>query len=97
MAEAEVVRCEACGSEGPAQGRYCPSCGGRLVSDDMPTFSSPVRKPEGSEHESPRPSAPTPPASEHGRFVPGTLLAGRYRIVARLGPDPHYGFEISPA
>ncbi len=85
MAEAEVVRCEACGSEGPAQGRYCPSCGGRLVSDDMPTFSSPVRKPEGSEHESPRPSAPTPPASEHGRFVPGTLLAGRYRIVARLG------------
>lgn len=35
---------------------------------------------------SPRtPSYPSGDSSSHGRFVPGTVIAGRYRIVGRLG------------
>src|SRR5215469_8886986 len=30
-------------------------------------------------------SASSPPVEEEGRFAPGTLLAGRYRIIALLG------------
>jgi predicted Ser/Thr protein kinase len=90
MTEAMVVRCVSCGAEVSSAGRFCSACGGRLASEDLPTFSSPVR--------SPRPAAATPrssplqsaarssPAASHqGRFVPGTVLAGRFRIVALLG------------
>jgi len=32
-----------------------------------------------------RPAAPAPEPREGGRFAPGTVVAGRYRIVALLG------------
>ena len=54
-------------------------------SDDLPTFSSPAGKPGDSGRATPRSTSPAAPSSDHGRFLPGTLLAGRYRIVARLG------------
>src|SRR5262245_36450065 len=88
MAEAMVVRCLKCGTEVPAAGRFCAACGGRLASDDLPTFSSPARspRPPASPLPAPAPSAPRSPASSHqGRFIPGTVLAGRFRIVALLG------------
>jgi serine/threonine-protein kinase len=40
--------------------------------EDMPTEARPAQ-------------APAAPASDGGRFVPGTLLAGRYRVVGLLG------------
>jgi predicted Ser/Thr protein kinase len=89
MAEALVVRCVKCGTEVPATGRFCAECGSRLASDDLPTFSSPVRpaRPPASSGPSPTPSgARTGQAASHqGRFVPGSVLAGRFRIVALLG------------
>jgi predicted Ser/Thr protein kinase len=53
--------------------------------DELPTFSSPA-PPGPRTGPTPR-GAPTPsPASSHqGRFIPGTVLAGRFRIVALLG------------
>ena len=84
MSEARVVRCASCGTEVPAAGRFCSACGGRVTSDDLPTFSSPARSPA---HPPSPPSAPRSgsAASGQGRFIPGTVLAGRFRIVALLG------------
>jgi serine/threonine-protein kinase len=84
MPEATLVTCTACRAEVPAQARFCLACGARIVSEDLPTFSSPARPPA------------TPAASSgkvrssggalgEGRFLPGQLLAGRYRIVELLG------------
>jgi serine/threonine-protein kinase len=89
MTEAMVVRCASCGTEVPAAGRFCFACGGRLASDELPTFSSPARppKPPAAPLPAPAPAAQrSGSASSHqGRFIPGTGLAGRFRIVALLG------------
>jgi len=60
-----------------------------MASDDSPTFSSPARAPKSpAQPSSPAPSGPrsgATSASGQGRFIPGTVLAGRFRIVALLG------------
>jgi serine/threonine-protein kinase len=87
MAEAMAVRCGNCGTEVPAAGNFCSACGGRIVSEESPTFSSPARAPRlPGPPPSPASSVPrSAAASAHGRFIPGTVLAGRFRIVALLG------------
>src|SRR5262245_41902076 len=89
MTEAMVVRCANCGTDVPATGRFCSACGHRLPSDDLPTSSSPVRSPRPPASPLPSPARLTPgssPAPSHqGQFIPGTVLAGRFRIVALLG------------
>ena len=82
--------CASCGSELSATVRFCSACGVPVANtDDVPTISLP---PEASPP-SPRPpssSSSRPPSSaefliSEGRFLPGRLLAGRYRIIALLG------------
>ena len=87
MTEAMVVRCANCGREVARSGKFCSECGGRIASDDLPTFSSPARPPRSPGPASPAPSAPRSSGggAGQGRFIPGTVLAGRYRIVALLG------------
>src|SRR4249919_3800780 len=88
MTEAMIVRCATCGTEVPAAGPFCSACGGRIASDDLPTYSSPARPPKPPAPPAPAaPSGPrsSPSASGQGRFIPGTVLAGRFRIVALLG------------
>ena len=63
--------CPSCSSENPASAKFCASCGGSLTLDG-PTVTS-ARDSWSSAH------------SSDGRFPPGTLLAGRYRIASRLG------------
>ena len=86
-------KCNSCGASVPDAGRFCSSCGSPLESD--PELTAEVTNPETA------PVAVKKPASQHrtsasspsgsgglssgGRFLPGTLLAGRYRIVAVLG------------
>jgi eukaryotic-like serine/threonine-protein kinase len=85
-----MSNCAACGE--PVQGgaRFCPSCGAAVDPVDNPTYTAPRRSP------SPRPSsrhtpasgarALTPPgATGDTRFVPGTLIADRYRVVGLVG------------
>ncbi len=68
-----MLRCAACSCEVPA-GDYCIACGKPLTSpSEIPTRLD-ARVPTAS-------SSP----SGHCRFLPGTMLAGRYRIVALLG------------
>ncbi len=52
--------------------------------EDLPTFSSPRGEPRALGSDA-RPASASATTAEQGRFVPGTLLAGRYRIVALLG------------
>jgi len=81
----DTVRCDQCGESLAAKTRFCPSCGRPISSDVFDTQTVAV---------SPTPSPQSPSRSTHassahsareGRFAPGAILAGRYRIVALLG------------
>ena len=83
MPQASPRRCKECDAEVSGAGLFCSSCGRPLLSEDLPTLSSPI---PGSGTPSPRrtPSEDAAPAAG-GRFIPGTLVAGRYRIIGLLG------------
>jgi len=79
--------CPACATPADAGFHYCPACGTDLDLPESPTGTAPVRSPAPSA--SPR---ATPGSNGAGRgapvrerFVPGTILANRYRIVGLLG------------
>src|ERR1022692_174351 len=81
--------CSSCGTDLPVSGRFCSACGAPaantddLATLDFATASSPL-PPRPASTSSSRPSASAEYLSE-GRFLPGRLLAGRYRIIALLG------------
>jgi serine/threonine-protein kinase len=86
--------CSSCGTDVPANGRFCSACGAPTVSPDdvatleastldFPTAASPL-PPRPASSSSSRTSTSAEFLSE-GRFLPGRLLAGRYRIIALLG------------
>jgi serine/threonine protein kinase len=70
-----LSECHGCSRPLPPRSRFCPSCGvesAAAVSDDQATDYLP-----------PAPTAP--PADATHELVPGTVLAGRFRVVALLG------------
>ena len=82
-----MARCTSCASEVAGNSRFCPACGVAVESEAFATQTVAVSTPRA-----------TPPSSERrtsglhsssgtsqGRFAPGYLLGGRYRIVALLG------------
>ena len=79
--------CPACATPADAGFRYCPACGTDLDLPENPTGTAPVRSPAPSA--SPRATPASNGAGRGGpareRFVPGTILANRYRIVGLLG------------
>lgn len=81
--------CSSCGTDVPATGRFCSACGAPSNTDDVPTLdysataTSPL-PPRPASKSSSRPSSAAEYQSE-GRFLPGRLIAGRYRIIALLG------------
>jgi predicted Ser/Thr protein kinase len=80
--------CSSCGTDVPSTGRFCSSCGAPANTDDVATLdfatatSPPPPRPASAI--SSRPSSSADYQSE-GRFLPGRLLASRYRIIALLG------------
>src|SRR5262245_55487892 len=64
--------CPACRCEVPASNRYCPACGATLEVSEAPTRTV-------------ADVLPLSDALDDSRFVPGTILGGRYRIVGLLG------------
>jgi serine/threonine-protein kinase len=64
------MRCPACGTNNSQSQRFCGTCGVPLVSSDSETIASPV---------------PPRVATDHGHYVPGQILADRYRMVGLLG------------
>src|SRR5580700_601905 len=80
--------CSSCGTDVPSTGRFCSSCGAPANTDDVATLdfataTSPL-PPRPVSSSSSRPSSSADYMSE-GRFLPGRLLASRYRIIALLG------------
>src|SRR5690349_4697905 len=73
------MKCPSCAFETSGSHRYCPSCGRELV---RRTPSSPFSSPTIDDLQTPG-SLPVPIVQ--ARFVPGMLLADRYRIVAPVG------------
>src|ERR1700737_3636067 len=76
-----MVACRSCGEGIPETSRFCLNCGAPVKLDVAASRMATIAVP---------PSTPQSPSSgrsslDEGRFLPGTLLAGRYRVVALLG------------
>jgi serine/threonine-protein kinase len=76
-------RCPACSSAVPDDSRFCPGCGA-AVGERSSEPTSPYLAAAPSAVDAKSPPASQKSADEN-RFVPGQVLAGRYRIVASLG------------
>lgn len=86
--------CSSCGTELPASVRFCSGCGAPTSNTDNlatvdyeATAVSPLpAKPTSSASRSSSRTSTFPEyAVSEGRFLPGRLIAGRYRIIALLG------------
>src|SRR2546430_867758 len=83
-----MLPCRSCGEGIPENSRFCPQCGTSLAAETMVTRTAAVSAPAAMLPLPPRPPSRTPSSSgslDEGRFLPGTLLVGRYRVVALLG------------
>src|SRR5262245_44693884 len=76
--------CRACSKDVAPGARFCPACGAVTPPDDsvsaLETRAGESRPPTSGA----RPDR-TPSDAIHGRFVPGTIVGERYRIVGLLG------------
>jgi serine/threonine-protein kinase len=92
------VTCPRCGASPAPDARFCPACGTALDRDLTTSASATVTSPSlaGSRQLATplRADHPKSPASgwltssdsiSHGRFAPGALLDGRYRIIGLVG------------
>lgn len=82
-----MAACLRCSRETDAGARFCAGCGAPLDSSATPTGTAPRG---ASPSPSSRPASSggvtsSSTAVPSGRFAPGAVLAGRYRIVAQLG------------
>jgi predicted Ser/Thr protein kinase len=89
-----MAKCAVCGSELAGNVRFCSACGAPAGNTDdaatidyPPTATSPLppRPPSSSSRTSSRTSSSAEFLLNEGRFLPGRLIAGRYRIIALLG------------
>ncbi len=79
----QTLRCLRCNTDLPATAKQCPACG----TPTGPHYTTTADSDAATLDDSPsrrRNLLDTPPLDE-GRFVPGQILAERYRIVALLG------------
>ncbi|MGA3040139.1 MAG: serine/threonine-protein kinase [Bryobacteraceae bacterium] len=78
-----MARCISCASEVAESSRFCPACGvavdGGAFADETVAMSTPAS------HQRRTPGRHSSSGTSQGRFAPGYLLGGRYRIVAMLG------------
>jgi serine/threonine protein kinase len=87
------VTCRTCAKDVPDSSRFCLSCGSALngvaplVTQTVATPAStpPPRTPAPARTPSHSSLSSSSGSLDEGRFLPGALLAGRYRIVALLG------------
>lgn len=68
-----MTRCPKCDTEVPATASGCPQCDNLAATVAIETAPKPQRK------------SITHVEEEEGRFLPGTLVNGRYRIIGMLG------------
>ena len=89
-----MAYCATCGTELPTNGRFCSSCGRPASNtDDVATIdfandatlASPLPPRPPSSRSTSRPPSSVDYQFTEGRFLPGRLVASRYRIIALLG------------
>ena len=83
-----MQKCDSCGSEVAQATRFCASCGKPIPTEVWATIDADATLPPVSKRPSSRPPSSRPSSHStrnEGRFTPGSLVAGRYRIVALLG------------
>src|SRR5260370_30798358 len=85
-----MAKCSSCGTDLSDKVRFCSSCGIPVSNTDdsatldFATSSSPV-PPRPPSKSSSRPPSSAEYLLNEGRFLPGRLLASRYRVIALLG------------
>ena len=79
------MKCSACSHEAPAGSRFCPVCAEPLVAAPVASDDATPTPPPAGDMTPDAPATPPSPSPDEPRFVPGTVLAGRYRIVGLLG------------
>src|SRR5437867_1904617 len=80
--------CPACSKEVPAQSQFCPVCGSALSLETTPTlsrFESPGAAVPPRKNASLSDTARSGGKEAEALYVPGAMVAGRYRMVALLG------------
>src|SRR6266702_2133334 len=77
--------CPNCATELPESATICPRCSSPTPWSSDVTHLAGLPPKGGSYRTTTSSWLSTTDAIDHGRFPPGTLLAGRYRIVGRLG------------
>ena len=87
-----MSKCHSCGSQLAEESRFCSTCGIAVPADELATF---VSSEAAIMEASPAPARAARPVSSagrnpssargEGRFLPGDVLAERYRIISLLG------------
>jgi hypothetical protein len=83
-----MANCPSCGADISPNSRFCSKCGAALGSDEFVTQTVAISTPgPSSKSADNRPSSQSNSSRsvDESRFIPGVLLASRYRIVALLG------------
>jgi len=68
------MHCPACRRDVPESSRYCPACGAAVDASQAPTLTVAADD-----------RLPSSDALDGAQFIPGTMLAARYRIVGLIG------------
>ncbi|HWC99589.1 MAG TPA: serine/threonine-protein kinase, partial [Candidatus Sulfopaludibacter sp.] len=74
-----MVRCHSCSRESDAPGRFCPWCAAALDATSVETEVLAAAAPLSTPH------LTSSSVVDEGRFLPGTMIAGRYRVAGLLG------------
>src|SRR3989442_4477461 len=93
---AASAQCPACSDAVAVGAEFCPRCGVPLDVPDTPTGTAPaarapatpssgLRPPSSGHASSAGGGRATAPTIDGGRFLPGTLLLDRYRVIELLG------------
>src|SRR5579872_7468822 len=83
-----MANCSSCGTQVAEDARFCSACGAASNADEAATLDFATATSPLPARATGATSSRTPGSSDYlseGRFLPGRLLAGRYRIIALLG------------
>jgi serine/threonine protein kinase len=80
-----MAKCGRCQTENPDTSRFCGSCAAPLNGTSPASLVPTELSPTARSASRPRSSGSGSDSSEDGRFLPGTLLGDRYRIISLLG------------